>query len=187
MTTSWYLNICSRLLDGTFLEFMRIGRRVSPIPFLMYLRRQNDPDLEIKYAGFIITGHPGSGVPYLLCYRRSKADITLGKSVLLWIALLLRLHAKLLTIYQCSPHEVFYFTAQGVHIIKLIDTQAIRDAKESTPQVWALVDSNIESTTVKEVLFNEHIFVVQTPSPRGYRLDWWRKRSLPIKRFILKP
>ena len=119
-----------------------------------------------------------------LCYTRSKADITLGKSVLLRILLVLRLQAKLPTIFQCDPHLAYYFTATGVWSI---DRGDIKAAKKSTPQVWALIDSSKQLTTVDEVYYNSSIFIVQTPSPREFRIDWWKKAGNRIEFFILEP
>ena len=88
------------------------------------LSTANDPKHTTKKGGLVILE-----LVRHLCYTRSKAAITLGKSVLLWILLVLRLHAKLPTIFQCYSHLVFYFTAAGVQSIKLEDLGNIKDAK----------------------------------------------------------
>ena len=124
-----------------------------------------------------------------LCYTRSKADISVGKSVLLRILLVLRLHAKLPTIFQCISGLAYYFTAKGIQIISLKGThlQDIKNARESTPQVWALIDSNRHLKDVQEVYYESSIFIVQTPSPQESRTEWKKKTNVAITSFILKP
>ena len=46
--------------------------------------------------------------------------------------------------------------------ICLLDIRDIKDAQESTPQVWALIDSNRELKDVEEVYYESGIFIVQT-------------------------
>ena len=165
-----YIVVFRHLLMAAGFDDSRIGEGWPEIltnPFLNVLAIANDPNHKTKRGGSIME------LVRHLCYTRSKADITLGKSVLLWILLVLRLHAKLPTIFQYRSGLAYYFTAEGVQIINVKDThlQDIKDARKSTPHVWAVRDSNEELKTVHSDYFQSSIFIVQTPSPRESRVQ----------------
>ncbi|KAF8068650.1 hypothetical protein FPV67DRAFT_1780143 [Lyophyllum atratum] len=134
----------------------------------------------VTSVGFILTGHPG-----------------IGKTAWLQLVLVLRLHAKLPTIYQVGPRLTYLFDSSGVErIITDLNADIIEGFKdaceaEAGPDgplpIWALIDSNLDLTGVDPLYLTYKIFVVQTPSPRANHLEWIKKQSITVPVFILQP
>lgn len=115
-----------------------------------------------------------------------------GKSTLLDILLILRLHAKLPTILQVAANEIFLFDKTGVqrvdalNIGDILNFRGLHSSASTTMHVWALIDSNLDLKGVPSIYFLNDFFVVQTPSPRAGHFDWTKKLSTEPARFILK-
>lgn len=104
------------------------------------------------------------------------------------LCLLLRLHAKLPTIYQYEVGRILCFDERGVENrdIRLIGDFKNRNFEDEQTRVWALVDSNEELKGVSQLYSTCGVFVVQAASPSDSRLRWSRKLSSCGKVFILE-
>lgn len=121
-------------------------------------------------------------------------DFRPGKTTWLYLVLVLRLHARLPTIYQFGTRQILFFDDHGASLLKRdLDSDALtpflkRNGHDGNPtRVWALVDSNQELISVDQAYYSHRIFTVQTPSPRQDRIQWTKKLNGPYQRFILAP
>ncbi|KAF8069237.1 hypothetical protein FPV67DRAFT_1112863 [Lyophyllum atratum] len=186
MVSALPLPLQSTLLRDDYFEALRalfraVGWQASTIHNPDDQSRPENPFLNqrshtVKSAGFILTGHPG-----------------IGKTAWLPLVLILRLHAKLPTIYQVGPRSTLLFNGSGVErIMTDLNEDIIRGFKKACEvdgpfPIWALIDSNLDLTRVNPLYLTSEIFVVQTPSPRANRLEWKKKQNIKAPEFILQP
>ncbi|KAF8650653.1 hypothetical protein AX16_005133 [Volvariella volvacea WC 439] len=131
-------------------------------------------------TSFVMTGSPG-----------------IGKSIWLFFVLILRLHAKLPTIYQVDASRLWFFSHSGVISMSSAAAGSIYQFVEYVGEdpshiwidpfyVWGLVDSNQQLRSVSSQLSSDSLFTIQTPSPRSERMEWLKKLSTGYHIFILK-
>jgi len=145
-------------------------------------------DFVSEMGAFILLGHPGIGDLSRFLNRIESYYIPLGKTIWLYLALVLRLEAGLPTIFQSLPNRLFFFNDEGVHILKYSLSASAMDFKaEFPPSTWCLVDSNLELNTVPGFIRNLSLFVVQASSPRPERIEWEKKEQRASLEYFLKP
>ena len=113
--------------------------------------------------------------------------ISVGKTVLLYVLLVLRLRAQLPTIYQSRGTHLYYFADDGVYVINLtprpIATNFTSQFHKST---WCLIDSNDELDSIPGFIRDQDLFIVQASSPRPHRYAWTDKASGSVFRYFMK-
>ena len=120
--------------------------------------------------------------------RSKRPHVPLGKTVFLYVLLVLRLQAGLPTIFQSHPNHLYYFGGDGVFKIRITEFPDATDLRPLiSPSTWCLVDSNLELTTVPMYIQYFDCFIVQSSSPRQDRLEWTNKQSLKPTWYFLKP
>ncbi|KAM6495199.1 hypothetical protein JOM56_009822 [Amanita muscaria] len=122
-----------------------------------------------KQSAFVLLGNPG-----------------IGKTVFLYVLLVLRLHARLPTIFQSEKTHVYYFDDKGVFDMtpEFITTHFRFKFDQST---WCLIDSNPNLSTVPVFIQNLGLFIVQAASPRPHRFEWTKKAVAPVTRYFMEP
>ncbi|KAF8646920.1 hypothetical protein AX16_007012 [Volvariella volvacea WC 439] len=131
-------------------------------------------------TAFVMTGSPG-----------------IGKSIWLFFVLILRLHAKLPTVYQVSASRLWFFSHDGVSSSSSTSEGAVtdfatyvgrdpRDVWLNPFYIWGLVDSNQQLRTVSSKFSLKTVFAIQTPSPRNERMERLKKWSSRHQIFIMK-
>lgn len=119
---------------------------------------------------FVLLGNPG-----------------IGKTVFLYVLLVLRLQARLPTIYQSRDSHLYYFADNGVFLIHLIPGLiAINFKSQFSPSTWCLIDSNQSLDTVPVFIQDLDLFIVQASSPRTHRFEWTKKATSPVRRYFMK-
>jgi hypothetical protein len=108
--------------------------------------------------------------------------------------LVLRLQARLPTIYQSRDTHLYYFAEDGVYLINLIPSPIATNAQFDS-STWCLVDSNQSLDTVPVFIQDLDLFIVQasqsrypvchTP-PRPDRSAWIDKATRPVWQYFMK-
>ena len=138
---------------------------------------------------FILTGQPGSGVYHIRATLHHNHAVS-GKSLWLVLALVLRLHARLPTMYQSTPEKILFFSEDGVELFSTSSLGRFAPSKRTEMErlhLWALINSDETLKNVDPRFVALIIPIVQTPSPREDRLQWLNKVSVPRKLFLLQP
>jgi hypothetical protein len=137
---------------------------------------------------FILLGPPGIGDLFcLLCTIESTYSL-IGRTIWLYLVLVLRLEAGLPTIFQSQPNRLFVFDDKGVHKLKYSSsTDAFEFKAGFAPSTWCLIDSNLRLNTVPGLILDLVLFIVQASSPRLDRIEWTKKESQPVLKYFLKP
>jgi len=120
--------------------------------------------------GLVLLGNPG-----------------IGKTVFLFVLLVLRLQARLATIYQSRSSHLYYFADNGVFVIHLTpDLIATNFISQFHPSTWCLIDSNLALDTVPVFIQDLGLFIVQASSPRPHRFEWIKKQTSPVRRYFME-
>ncbi|KIL65205.1 hypothetical protein M378DRAFT_162471 [Amanita muscaria Koide BX008] len=123
-----------------------------------------------KNWAFVLLGNPG-----------------IGKTVLLYVLLVLRLQARLPTIYQSRKDHLYYFANDGVFKIDLTRGLIATDFKSQFDRsTWCLIDSNQSLDTVPGFIQDLDLFMVHASSPRPHRFEWIKKATRPVARYFMK-
>ncbi|KAF8221560.1 hypothetical protein L208DRAFT_1414824 [Tricholoma matsutake] len=117
---------------------------------------------------FVLLGNPG-----------------IGKTAFLYVLLVLRLQARLPTIYQSRDTYLYYFADNGVFRIHLPGLVATNFKSQFYPSTWCLIDSNQSLDTVPVFIQDLDLFIVQASSPRP-RFEWMDKATSPVLRYFMK-
>ncbi|KIM90408.1 hypothetical protein PILCRDRAFT_1716 [Piloderma croceum F 1598] len=126
-----------------------------------------NPFLNTEQSGMIgavtLLGHPG-----------------IGKSLWLYIVLVLRILAGRPTIYHFGPDICYVFDADGLYEVNFGNTGLQSSGhwqfnNAISQQDWCLVDSNQTVVSVPPFLASLPIFLVQSASPRSERIEWSKK------------
>ncbi|KAF8344474.1 hypothetical protein F5887DRAFT_1159528, partial [Amanita rubescens] len=125
--------------------------------------------------GFILLGDPGI----------ATSSISEGKTVLLYVLLVLRLQAQLPTIYQSRASHLYHFADDGVYLINLTPSSIATNFKSQFHKsTWCLIDSNQSLDTVPVFIQDLDLFIVQASSPRPHR--WIDKATGPVFQYFMK-
>jgi hypothetical protein len=144
-------------------------------------------DITSKRRGFIALGHPGIGKRCHLLTNIKWPHSHLGKTVWLCLLLVLRIHARLPTIYQFRENYFYYFHAEGVSIISVDKSLIATDIRNQfDPSTWCLVDSNLRLGAMPGFIQDLDFFIVQAASSRQHHLIWTDKVSRPVRRYYMK-
>ncbi len=114
---------------------------------------------------------------------------SVGKTVLLYVLLVLRLQAQLPTIYQSRDTHLYYFADDGVYLVKLTPGFVATDFKSQFHKsTWCLIDSNQSLDTVPVFIQDLGLFIVQASesSPRPHRYAWIDKATRPVMQYFMK-
>lgn len=148
---------------------------------------------------FVLLGHPGIGM-YAHIIMSMRLYYSTGKSFLLYIVLILRLHWKLLTIFLEifleNEQHVFVFSEIGVSYIDLTWPLECEDIKISLSlNAWVLVDVDAtqftrptsatlelrRSTIIAVSYHNEHLtWEFKYSQTRRYFLDVWSEQEIIV-------
>ena len=143
-------------------------------------------------GGFILLGHPGIGEYTQFITKIQTFLISFaGKSLWLVILLILRLHARLPTIYQSTVDYAYIFNDEGVFKLNCgshgePDWYELGRQTTLPPTTWALIDSNQDLVGVPLAYYNR-LFVVQAASPRHDCFAWRDKASHYAALYIMQP
>ena len=98
-----------------------------------------------------------------LNYMVLEAPPIVGKSVFLYVLLVLRLQARLPTIYQSRDSHLYYFADNGVFLIltQVLNTRTL--GSQLHPSTWCLIDSD-SLGTVPVFIRDLRLFIVQASS-----------------------
>ena len=108
------------------------------------------------------------------------SSIGVGKTVLLYVLLVLRLQARLPTIYQSRDTHLYYFADDGVYLINLTPSPIATNFKSQFHKsTWCLIDLNQSLDTVPVFIQDLALFIVQASSPRPHRYAWIDKATGP--------
>ncbi|KAF8505363.1 hypothetical protein BU17DRAFT_101046 [Hysterangium stoloniferum] len=128
-----------------------------------------------ELKGAVIVGHPG-----------------IGKSVFIFVFLVLRLQARLPTIYQTEPNSAIFFTDSGVFEIKhpprdrlLSDIDCHRH--RIPPLTWCLVDSTGSFEQIPSFITNLPCFIIQAAPPQACGLKWKNTHRRSMVTFVMQP
>ena len=114
----------------------------------------------------------------------ATSSISVGKTVLLYVLLVLRLQAQLLTIYQSRDFNLYYFANNGIYLISLtlscIATNFKSQAHKST---WCLISLD----TVPVFIQDLDLFIVQASSHGPHRYAWIDKATGPVYQYFMNP
>ncbi|KAF8634335.1 hypothetical protein AX17_004213 [Amanita inopinata Kibby_2008] len=129
------------------------------------------PDRVEKNMGYVLLGDPG-----------------IGKTAFLYVLLVLRLQARLPTIYLSRPSYLYYFANNGVYLFNLTP-YPIAGTFESWfhKSTWCLIDSNWSLDTVPGPILDLNLFIVQASSPRPHRYTWIDKVGRQVSWYFMKP
>jgi hypothetical protein len=117
----------------------------------------------------------------------ATSSISVGKTALLYVLLVLRLQAQLPTIYQSRDSHLYYFADDGVSLINLASSPIATNFKSQFHQsTWCLIDSNQNLDTVPVFIQDLDLFIVQASSPRPHRYAWIDKATRPVLRYFMK-
>ena len=115
-------------------------------------------------------------------------SINVGKTVLLYVLLVLRLQAQLPTIYQSRDSHLYYFADDGVYLINLTpSTIATNFKSQFHKSTWCLIDSNQSLDIVPVFIQDLDLFIVQASPPHPHRYAWIDKATRPVLRYFMKP
>ena len=138
--------------------------------------------------GLLILGNPGIGGQSSSFSYYSPSYLIVGKTVFLFVLLVLRLQARLTTIYQSRNSHLYYFADNGVFLINLIPELIATEFKSQFhPSTWCLIDSNQSLDTVPVFIQDLNLFIVQASSPRPHHFKWTKKATSPVRRYFMKP
>ncbi|KIL69261.1 hypothetical protein M378DRAFT_773366 [Amanita muscaria Koide BX008] len=141
---------------------------IEPTPFVFDVPLKG---LVSENRGFVLLGDPG-----------------IGKTVLLYVLLVLRLQAQLPTIYQSRASHLYYFADDGVYLINLTPSLIATNFKSQFHKsTWCLIDSNQSLDTVPMFIQDLDLFIVQASSPRPHCYAWIDKATGPVYRYFMKP
>ena len=116
----------------------------------------------------------------------ATSSISVGKTALLYVLLVLRLQAQLPTIYQSRDSHLYYFADDGVYLIILIPRLIATDFKSQYHKsTWCLIDSNQSIDTVPMFIQDLDLFTVQASSLCPHRYAWIDK-TRPISQYFMK-
>ncbi|KAJ3489416.1 hypothetical protein NLJ89_g11530 [Agrocybe chaxingu] len=136
-----------------------------------FLRRQQ-VSRDWKSSCLVLTGGPG-----------------IGKSLWLVTVLILRLHARLPTIYQRQNDRILFFDQDGPAefrtVVDLFRSAAVR--RHQRGELWVLVDTNDELQTVDRCYRFQHAFIIQSIATDVKHTRWMRKLSFLATHFVLQP
>ena len=117
----------------------------------------------------------------------ATSSISIGKTALLYVLLVLRLQARLPTIYQSRQGHLYYFADDGVYVINFTPSSIATDVKSQFHKsTWCLIDSNQSLDTVPVFIQDLGLFIVQASSPRPHRYAWTDKVTRPVLRYFMK-
>ncbi|KAM6494818.1 hypothetical protein JOM56_009441 [Amanita muscaria] len=144
-----------RAIMEWFLPGKKVTDDMQPAPW-------SNPFLDVpptyvtKKRAFVLLGHPG-----------------IGKTAFLYVLLVLRLQARLPTIFQSRDNHLCYF-----------DDNEFKS--QFDPSTWCLIDSNQHLNTVPGFIQDLKLFIVQASSPSSYRFEWTKKATGPVSRYFMK-
>ena len=114
-------------------------------------------------------------------------SVGVGKTAFLYVLLVLRLQARLPTIFQSRDSHLYYFTEDNVSIVHLTQGLVATTFKSQFDRLtWCLIDSNHSLNTVPMFIQDLDLFTVQASSPRPYRWAWMDKATSPVVRYFMK-
>ncbi|KAJ3493460.1 hypothetical protein NLJ89_g11015 [Agrocybe chaxingu] len=147
----------------------------SPSPeFRNPLLRRREVPQEGRRSCFILEGGPG-----------------IGKTYWLLTVLVLRLHARLPTIYQWEPDRIVFFDQDGpVHFRTVNDVLNSAAAVQlwHSRELWVLVDvKNDHQHPVDRLYHSRGVFIIQATTTSMRYTRWMDKLSYPGVSFILRP
>jgi len=119
----------------------------------------------------------------------ATSSISVGKTVLLCVLLVLRLQAQLPTIYQSRASHLYYFADDGVYLINLTPSSIATNFKpQFHKSTWCLIDSNQSLDTVPVFIQDLDLFIVQASEspPRQHRYAWIDKATGPVFQYFMK-
>ena len=117
----------------------------------------------------------------------ATSSISVGKTVLLNVLLVLRLQARLPTIYQSRGSHLYYFADDGVYVISLTPSLiATNFSSQFHKSTWCLIDSNQSIDTVPVFIQDLDLFIVQASSPCPHRHTWTDKATSPVLQYFMK-
>ena len=137
------------------------------------------------FSYWVILVSVGKAVPF---HFIAASSLIVGKTVFLFVLLVLRLQARLTTIYQSRNSHLYYFADNGVFLINLIPEPIATNFKSQFhPSTWCLIDSNQSLDTVPVFIQDLNLFIVQASSPRPHHFKWTKKATSPVRRYFMKP
>lgn len=114
--------------------------------------------------------------------------LTTGNITLLYVLLVLRLQARLPTIYQSRNSYLYYFTNEGVFVVPLTHGLIATEFKSQVqPTTWCLIDSNQSLNMVPVFIQDLDIFTVQASSPRPHCFRWMNKATRRVTQYFMEP
>ena len=113
-------------------------------------------------------------------------SLIVGKTAFLYVLLVLRLQARLPTIYQSRKTHLYYFADNGVFQIHLPGLVATDFKSQLHPSTWCLIDSNQSLDAVPVFIQDLDLFIVQASSPRPHCFAWMNKATGPVLRYFMK-
>ena len=117
----------------------------------------------------------------------ATSSISLGKTVFLYVLLVLRLQAQHPTIYQSRDTHLYYFADDGVYLINLtLRPIATNFGSQFHKSTWCLIDSNQSLDTVPVFIQDLDLFIVQASSPCPHRYAWTDKATGPVYRYVMQ-
>jgi hypothetical protein len=115
------------------------------------------------------------------------SSISVGKTVFLYVLLVLRLQAQLPTIYQSRSSHLYYFAKDGVYLIHLTPSLIATSLKSQFHKsTWCLIDSNQSLDTVPMFVQDLDLFIIQASSPRPHCYAWMDKATRTVSRYFMK-
>ncbi|KAH7909644.1 hypothetical protein BJ138DRAFT_207100 [Hygrophoropsis aurantiaca] len=132
-----------------------------------------------------ISRSPPAGVPPQVMVVTGNPG--LGKTMFLFVLLAFRPNAKLPTMSQSDPTNLYFFAAKHVYLIQGLDAAhsifPVRCLPPSTrclpPSTRCLVDANSTFATVPRFITGPKKTIVQSASPRLGRFEWLRRVVYP--------
>jgi hypothetical protein len=113
---------CERSWNGFYMGMTEEVDDVQPAPL-------GNPFLDVpiglvsKVWAFVLLGNPGIGEQSSFLSHHSHLISNVGKTAFLYVLLVLRLQARLPTIYQSRDTHLYYFADNGVFLIHLLGTR----------------------------------------------------------------
>jgi hypothetical protein len=136
------------------------------------------------FSYWVILVSVGKAVPFHII---APSSLIVGKTVFLYVLLVLRLQARLPTIYQSRNSHLYYFSDNGVFRIHLTSELIATDFQSQFhPSTWCLIDSNLSLDTVPVFIQDLDLFILQASSPRPHRFEWAKKATSPVRRYFMK-
>ena len=121
------------------------------------------------------------------CHIIATSSLIVGKTVFLHVLLVLRLQARLPTIYQSRDSYLYYFNEDGVFVTILAPGLiATRFQSHFHPSTWCLIDSNQSVGGVPVFIQDLNLFIVQASSPSPHSFEWVDKATSLVLRYFLK-